>query len=297
MKKRRDGFQGERSIVLPPSVVEMEASDPLVSSLYVTDMGYYPAAQYHYRERSAAIPQHVLIYCVSGSGWYRVDGRTREVKANQYFILPAGKSHVYGTYDVNPWTIYWLHFEGDHASIYAQGAAEPQTVRPGIHSRISQRNNIFEEMFFTLSGDQSRESLRYVSSLLHYYLASMRYLHSYREAENYRHRDEEQSMAEAAVHFLHENIERRLTVAEIASYLGYSESYFSTLFRRATGQSPINYFNRLKVEKAREMLRSTDIHINQLCFKVGIQDPYYFSRLFRRLTGISPQGYREKNGE
>ena len=90
---------------------------------------------------------------------------------------------------------------------------------------------------------------------------------------------------------------RRLTTGEVAAYVGYSVSYFSALFKRTTGQSPIGYFNRLKIEVACQMLATTDIQVNQLCFKVGIQDPYYFSRLFRRLTGISPQGYREKNGE
>ena len=48
--------------MLPPDIVEMEAKDPLASSLYVTDISYYPSALYHYRERTAPIPQHVLIY-------------------------------------------------------------------------------------------------------------------------------------------------------------------------------------------------------------------------------------------
>jgi YesN/AraC family two-component response regulator len=42
------------------------------------------------------------------------------------------------------------------------------------------------------------------------------------------------------------------------------------------------------------MLESTDIQINQLCYKVGIDDPYYFSRLFTRTAGCSPQAYRRR---
>lgn len=72
MVRKKDGFPGERSIVLPPMVVEMEKSDSLVSSLYLTDIGFYPQASYHYRNRQQGISQHVLIYCVDGSGWYRV---------------------------------------------------------------------------------------------------------------------------------------------------------------------------------------------------------------------------------
>lgn len=301
MKKRKDGFHGERSLVLPPEVVEMEAKDPLASSLYVTDIGYYPAAQYHYRERPEPIAQHVLIYCVSGSGWYRVGekdsaaAKAYRVKANEFFILPAGRPHAYGSSDSEPWTIYWLHFQGEHAAIYAQDAQKPQAVLPNLQSRIGHRNNIFEEIFTTLHRDNGLDALRFVSSLLHYYLASMRYLQQYRQAETPKPKTtDEDAIVEAAIHFLKENIGQRLSLSDMATYVGYSVSHFSAIFRHKTGQSPLNYFNRLKIKDACGMLETTDIQINQLCFKVGIDDPYYFSRLFTRLMGCSPDAYRKK---
>ena len=301
MKKRKDGFQGERSIVLPPDVVEVEAQDPLASSLYVTDIGYYPVAQYHYRERTEPIAQHVLIYCVSGSGWYRIGEKNSpaakafRAKANEFFILPAGMPHAYGSSDDEPWTIYWLHFQGEHAAIYARGAQQPQAVLPNLQSRIGHRNNIFEEIFTTLSRDNGLDALRFVSSLLHYYLASMRYLQQYRQAEAPRQKTtDEDAIVEAAVHFLKENIGQRLALSDMAAYVGYSVSHFSAIFRRKTGQSPLSFFNRLKIEDACGMLETTDIQINQLCYKVGIDDPYYFSRLFTRIMGCSPDAYRKK---
>ena len=300
MKKRKDGFQGERSIVLPPDVVETEAKDPLASSLYVTDIGYYPSALYHYRERKQPIAQHVLIYCVSGGGWYRVGekGSTNaveyQVTANEYFILPAGQPHAYGTTDDNPWTVYWVHFQGAHAAVYAQGVQKPQPVMPNLQSRIGHRNNIFEEIFTTLNRDHSINALRFVSALLHYYLASMRFLQQYRQAEVAKPKaTDESDIVEAAIHFLKENIGHRLSLNEMAAYAGYSASHFSAIFRRKTGQSPVNYFNHLKIKDACDMLETTDIQINQLCYKVGIDDPYYFSRLFTSIVGCSPQNYRK----
>lgn len=293
MKRRKDGFSGERSIVLPQMIVEMEEQDPLVSSLFVTDIGYYPQAAHHYRERTDAISQHVLIYCVAGAGWYRADGRVWPVHANQYFILPAGKAHAYGADESDPWTIYWVHFSGAHSDIYAQGAQRPQDVRPNVNSRISDRNHIFEEIFNTLYRGYSRENLRYVSSLLHYYLASMRYIQQFRLADESSCKLDDSTVVSAAIHYMTEHIERKLSLQDMADYTGYSPSHFSSLFRQQTGHSPLHYFNQLKIQRACDMLATTDIKINQLCYKVGIDDSYYFSRLFTKLMGMSPTSYRE----
>lgn len=285
----KEGFTGERSIVLPPITLEMEQSDPLVSSLYITDIGHYPHAESHFRERRQPIGEYVLIYCMSGAGWYAMDNHIYKVHANQYFILPPGKPHTYAADKDNPWTIYWIHFTGPHAAIYSEDSQEPQDIRPALNSRISERQHVFEEIFSTLSQSTDLESLRYASSLLHYYLASMRYLRLYRpEAPT------SSSLIDAVKHYMQENIEKKLTLEQIAHYTGYSPSHFSSLFRKATGESPLAYLNRLKIEHACLLLKTTDMHVNQICHKVGISDNYYFSRLFKQQTGLSPRQYRSQ---
>lgn len=286
MIKQKDGFIGERSIVLPPMVIEMEENDPLVSNLYLTDIGYYPRATYHYRDRQQAIDQYVLIYCVDGSGWYRIGNKEYKVRKNQFFILPAGQPHTYGADEGNEWTIYWIHFRGAHAAIFAEGMQTPQSINVAMNSRIRERINIFEELLSTLHAGQGIEDLRYASSLLHHFLASMRYLGQFRRGEG------ASDAIEAAIHYMQENIENRITLQDVLNYIGYSQSHFSSLFKKKTGESPIAYFNRLKVEYACKLLKETDLKINQICFKIGIEDSFYFSRLFSKTMGMSPSEYR-----
>ena len=283
----KEGFTGERSIVLPPMTIETERQDPLVSSLYITDIGYYPHADRHRRERQEPIGEYVLIYCMEGRGWYEVRSRRYEVCANQFFILPANEPHTYGADSSLPWTIYWIHFTGDHAAVYSEGMLPPHDIRPALNSRISERQHVFEEIFSTLEHSTDRESLRYASSLLHYYLATMRYLNHYRQ--DYPAYSD---VVTASQHYMRENMEHRLTLDQIAHYTGYSPSHFSLLFRQQTGESPLAWFNRLKIERACQLLQTTDMRVNQICHKVGIDDSYYFSRLFKQLTGLSPKQYR-----
>ncbi len=314
MIRKKEGFRGERQVVLPPMVVELQENDPLTSSLFITDIGYYPKAEHHYRVREQAINQYVLIYCVDGSGFYVVNGKRYEVGKDQYFILPAGKPHEYGATEGRYWTIYWVHFRGDHAPVYAEGASTPQDIRVSQQSRINDRINIFEEILNTLLFGVGLVDLRYASSLLHYFLASMRYLSQFRRAnastadlglrigelavndsDHGGTPDGNLDIVEQAVHFMRENIGNHIMMEDVLHYVGYSQSHFFSVFRRKKGVSPLAYFNRLKMEYACQLLRQTDMRVNQICYKVGIEDSLYFSRLFSKMMGMSPTAYRNSS--
>ena len=74
MPRIKEGFKGERAIVLPDFLIEELKRDPLGRELHITDIGYYPHASFHYRERSAEeVNEFVLIYCVEGEGWFELD--------------------------------------------------------------------------------------------------------------------------------------------------------------------------------------------------------------------------------
>lgn len=290
--KKRDGFTGERALVLPASVVREMESDLLSSMLHITDIGYYPKAQNHFRERKEPISQYVLIYCVEGRGWFKVGEEVQTVAKNQCFILPAFLPHSYGSEEKEPWTIYWAHFKGKLADRYASYLLKPKDINLSIYSRISGRLDMFEEIYHTFEMGYSRENLLYACSTFHHFLGTLCYLQQYRSAVDTKNSEED--MVSATIHYMRENIEKRVTLAEIASHVGYSASHFSSVFNARTGQSPLNYFNQLKIQRACQLLDFSDIKINQVCFKIGIDDCYYFSRLFSKVMGISPRDYRKQ---
>ena len=267
MLRIKSGFSGERSIVLPNMIRHTCEADEYLRQLYITDIGYYPHAMYHYRERPEGVAQYILIYCVKGSGWYEVEGKRHTIGCNQFVIIPKGKPHVYASNNQDPWTIYWMHFTGQMAHCFGENHLEPKEIVPGSNSRINLRNDVFEDIFLTLSDNYSLENLRYASSLLYTFLASLCYLKQFR----------------------HYNAQ--------CDYIGYSVSQFSLIFRKSIGQSPLNYFNRLKVNRACQLLGTTDLKINQICTMVGIDDSYYFSRVFTMIVGVSPKKYRQTIAE
>lgn len=290
--RKRDGFSGERALVLPASVVQEMEREPLMLGLHITDIGYYPKASNHFRERKEAISPYVLIYCIEGCGWFKVGDEEHTVTKNQCFILPASVPHSYGADEKEPWTIYWIHFKGKLADRYAKCLLKPKNINPTIYSRISGRIDLYEEIFHTFEMGYSRENLLYACSAFHHFMGTLCYLQQYRSAVATD--DSKEDLISASIHYMKENIEKRLTLSDIATHVGYSSSHFSSIFNMRTGHSPLNYFNQLKIQYACHLLDFTDIRINQVCFKIGIDDCYYFSRLFSKVMGVSPRDYKKQ---
>lgn len=291
MTKLKDGFQGECAIVLPNAVVQRMEQDPFCRNLHVTDIGYYPTAKYHFRERLEPISQYILIYCTRGVGWYELAGTRYTIGSDQLFVLPAGKPHAYGADPHDPWTIYWLHFKGEMAGLFAEGLSSPFNIPSGEDSRISTRLGIFEEIYCTLKNGYSSDNLCYSAAALYYFLSSIKYLGIYRESHEMH--VSKRDLVDKAIHFMCENLGKRLTLNDIARHLNYSPSHFSAVFSKRTGHTPINYFNQLKIQQACAYLDFTDMKVTQICPRLGIDAPYYFSRLFHKHMGMSPSDYKK----
>jgi len=295
MVKLKNGFTGERALVLPRMIVDKLEEDPLTSMLHITDIGYYPKAKHHFRERKEPINQYVFIYCIDGAGWYRIGEQEYTVSANQYFILPAGVPHAYASNKSSPWTIYWLHFQGKLCDQFLPSHPVPVTISPNEYSRLQDRLRLFEEIYSSFSMGYIKEYMIYSSMCLYNFLASFIYL------EQFRHimipSQKEYPFTARVIHYMRENIQQNLTLKELASYFKYSPSHFSALFFGETGVSPMNYFIRLKIQKACEYIELTNMKLNEIATHLGFEDAAYFSRTFTKVMGCSPSVYRKKEME
>ena len=92
---------------------------------------------------------------------------------------------------------------------------------------------------------------------------------------------------------IRENINRDLSVNELAQVVGMSQYYFSKLFKMSTGTTPHQYVMRQRVERAQEYLRETHTPLGEVATLVGFETQSHFTSVFRRLVGATPKHYRE----
>jgi AraC-like DNA-binding protein len=288
---------GQRLIVLPFNIIEKALENPMTSGLAIHSIGHFPKAGNHYVDRENGCGEYILIYCTKGSGWYWLDGKTYTVPANHFFILPAERPHKYGSGEEDPWYIYWIHFKGSKAKYVYEKLQGLQLIDMDENSRIKDRISFIEELISALEKGNEDEVINYANLSLNHLLGAFLYIRTYRNVKLREKGSQNTFFISRATHYMNENIEKKITLKEIASYFGYSESYFYRLFRKEIHYSPMDYFLHLKIERACQLLVHTDMKINQISFMLGFDDPYYFSRIFTKIAGLSPKNYRSANSK
>jgi|SRR5690606_11622986 len=105
--KIRDGFEGEKVIYIPEKIlIDAKERTPALFPMYITQIGYFPRATHHYRERKTGCHENILIYCILGKGYCILDDKRYEVNANQFILIPATDKYIcYWADESTPWTI------------------------------------------------------------------------------------------------------------------------------------------------------------------------------------------------
>ncbi|MBY9079107.1 response regulator [Paenibacillus sp. HN-1] len=97
-----------------------------------------------------------------------------------------------------------------------------------------------------------------------------------------------------AIDYINRHLQLDPRAGEIADRIGVSRSYFSTVFKEATGCSLIDFITRKKLERAQSLLEMTDYRIEEIAEKAGIGDVKYFAKWFKKSTGFAPGQYRQQ---
>ena len=286
----RDGFKGQVQYVIPRPIVARVAGHPLLHSLLPTDIGWYPHAQYHYRERPDGAPEHILIFCVAGGGWAEFDRQYVTVGPGEALVIPAHTPHVYGAAMTDPWSIHWVHFQGSEGNYLAHLLSESTRTLLVDAQCAAMVEALFRECYDVFVGGFVLTRLIYSAKLLHRLLGELFFNNS---AFSAAARSSRFHSIEATLGYLRANIDRPLALAEMAAHAELSESHFSRIFKEQTGHAPLDYFILLKMQHASTLLAVTSMPVREVATAVGYADPYYFSRLFKKVIGASPRAYRE----
>jgi AraC-like DNA-binding protein len=283
-----DGFPGQRMVVLPKLIAAEAVAHQLPISLVPSDIGYFPKAKWHYFERPKGSRQLILILCVQGKGWVRLDRREYSITPGQLLVIRPNQPHSYGADSVQPWTIYWCHAAGSVAEKFGEsliGENASPVLGIGDYPRLT---TLFTEMLDELEHGCGLSHLLLSSSALSYLLALV-WKFSRVQGENCI--DSTVRVRQVAEQ-LRQHPERAVSVGALAAIANLSASHFCNVFKRITGFAPVEYLLHMRIQRACELLDTTDEPIKHIASEIGFSDPLYFSRVFTKVHGMSPSAYR-----
>lgn len=278
---------GSSRLLLPQSTIQRLQQHPFSRHLHPVAYGHYLHAVGH-RVRRSVHTDHLLIFCHQGAGRYQTEHHQGWLQAGQVLLLRSGIAHSYQADTQQPWSIYWAHFAGDMVDYYMDyiGLSDPDDS-PVL--TLSNWRALLPDVTQLLNLQHQRLTLEralLAANLLQKMLIQMPLLR----------RQPKSSTPDFNLltleRFMHDNSHRTLELADFAAFTGLSTFHFSKKFRQLTGESPIRYFNLMKMREAEAMLVETTYSVRQISQTLGFEDPYYFSRLFKKINGIAPRDYR-----
>jgi AraC-like DNA-binding protein len=231
---------------------------------------------------------NLLIYCVDGLGHASTDQWSGEVQAGDALLMPQGLAHRYSANRSNPWTIYWVHFQGSSTAVFNQYLGFREDDRPVFRAGLSpQITAQFRGLLqVQLTGYSTRACINAANQLRH--LLTLLAL----EISKTRGTSQRSFDLEAVQDFMLDNLSQQLSLDTLASAASLSKYHFSYKYKALTGYSPIQHFLNMKMEQACRLLDSGDTSVKAVASALGYEDPLYFSRLFNKTVGLSPRAYR-----
>jgi AraC-like DNA-binding protein len=277
-----------RHATVPPELVASSLESALLSGVLPTEVGRRVLVSQDQCSQSSGSTGTLFVYGTAGKGWCSLGNQRLTIKPGELLAIPSGTPYAYGADEENPWGIYWVNVRGSLIGEYLKAlriSLERPVLNLGHDARLI---GLFVELLDVLEESQSESNLLCASSILQHMIGIFLRV---QRAKRSVLPDATQRVA-ASIEFMKSNLARPLDISMLSDLAKVSPSHYSTLFKRQTGYSPVDYLIRLRVHAAAELLVSTNLDVKAIAAKLGYRDPLYFSRVFVGVKGLSPSKYR-----
>lgn len=240
-------------------------------------------------KKGRTLDEYQLLYQPEGEGTFQsAHCPETTIKAGDIFMLFPGEWHTYCPNKNKGWKSYWIGFKGKNIDDRVKhGFLSPE--KPIYHVGFSNELvSLYEEAFRTAQ-NEAAYSQQTLAGIVNYLIGLMYSLErNIILSKDSKHVD----MINKARLRIRESLEGNLTIQEVAQELGISYSSFRKLFKEHTGFAPALYQQNLKLQRAKELLSTTDESIKEIAYRLNFESPDYFSSKFKSQTGMKPSDFR-----
>ena len=248
--------------------------------------GYYFDLQ-----KGRILNEYQLLYLTEGEGIFEsTNQKPTRIKQGDLFLLFPGEWHTYHPLPTKGWKSYWLGFKGKNMDDRVRAGFLSPTKPVYSVGFSSEIVHLYEEAF-AKAKEEAAYAQQTLAGIANHLIGLMYSL----ERNNLLNKDQNRvDMINRARLRIREALESNLTIQQVAQELGISYSNFRKLFKEYTGVAPSMYQQELRLQRAKEMLSTTNMSIKEIAYRLNFESPAYFSSKFKIKTGIKPSDFRSE---
>lgn len=248
-----------------------------------------------------------MLYVINGGGKAIINDKTINISKGSLLFIPPNTPSQLHIYNKESYII-WIHLDfiyySDQSIDYDDHEAkDKERIRPVIclsngeqlpyHAKLREREKMKEAFETVVESFRKRDyywQIKCKAALLDifYSLLSQNYCN-----ETYSYALSKEKIVPHILQYIHTHYPEKLSLKEIADYLGISKNYANTVFKENVGETIIQYLNHYRLTKGIGLIKTTDLSMAHISELVGFRDCQYFSKVMKRHTGLSPKEYRK----
>ena len=249
--------------------------------LYPLCMGLYECNDKYYVERKN-YDSFLLLYVINGSLYLSTDGSKKRLGKEEFALVDCYKPHIYGSNE--GCKILWLHFDGALARDYYNFILQSQKSNVVSAADKTHAYRYLSKLYSAMANHVPVESpliSKYIINILTEFMH-----HSETSIE-----DNESEMEKVRI-YINENIEKPLSLEEIAAQANLSVYYFTRCFKKTFGYTPHEYLIKARLNTACFYLVSTTDQVKEIAYKCGFSNESNFCTCFKKNLSCTPAEYR-----
>ncbi len=234
---------------------------------------------------------YMLCFVGNGHGTFSQNGVNYHLGAGWVFMVFPNIKNEYTADKVYPWEYSWIAFDGESVIKYLKGSGFSES-RPVIDLGSLYAYEKIISLTETCNSIDTMSSVRYLYACgcLYDIFAHISHIGG---DEDFPTGSGLSRCVELSLRYMNARFSENISISEVAETVGLSREYFSIIFKREMGISPINYLTQLKIKRAQYLLEATDISVSEAASLSGFNDYHYFHRKFKEISNMTPAAYRE----
>ena len=281
-------FNPQSSSVRSSRILYTPSTFARTSLLHLQEVGSLQAVQPHTSTRTNLV-SFLCFVVLSGTGELKYEGEEYELTAGDGVFIDCRKAYSHSTSD-KLWSLQWCHFYAPSLPAVYEKYKE-RGGRPVFHpADIASFVSILTELYNLASASDYIRDMR-INEKLGVLLTLLMEQSWHPESVTISRKRLELATVKA---YLDEHYTKKIALDDLEERFFINKFYLSKIFKETYGTTINNYLISKRITRAKQLLRFTDLTVDEIGAAVGMADANYFSRMFRKVEGSSPREYRKQ---